>query len=143
MRPNRVTIVTGRRRPHEQAFSVAGVALGVFYLYQPGRRPRAVEQLLVDERLVAVWAIVMLLGGVAALLGCYWPGDALDPALYGEQGGQLLQAGAALVWAAGALVVGGAAAVGGLVFGTWSAACLWRALQIHRDIRQMRGAARP
>lgn len=134
MRP--VVVVTGRRRPHEQLLLAYGAFSGAVYLL--GAPPPTSLAVTIPHWLVLVWSAGLVVSGAVGLAGCWWRGIR---GLRLEQGGLLIGAGALLIYTVSAFVFAGTRALfaGGVVC-MWAAANLWRAVQCHRDLKQIRDA---
>lgn len=130
----RIIVVTGRHRPHEQLLLAYSVLLGIAYL-TVAPRPSSVVAVFPPEA-VTVWALALGTSGVAGLIGCWWRGER---GLGVECGGLLMNAGAMVIYSTAAFTVGGWRALlpAGVAL-AWALANLWRASQALRDIKEVR-----
>jgi len=135
MRP--VIVVTGRHRPHEQLLLAYGTFSGAIYLL--GAPPPSSLVAVIPHWLVLLWSAGLVVSGVVGLIGCWWRGAR---GLQLEQGGMLVGAGSLLIYVVSAFTFAGPRALfaAGVVL-MWAAANVWRAVQCHRDLRQIRAVA--
>lgn len=129
-------VVTGRHRPHEVWFLAFSAAIGVAFVAGIGP-PGTVEQLM-PGWVIWTWYVLLLISGVTGLASlvlrypyqalvleraAMW-GQAAAPALYGLA---LLRFGHTALFAVGFCVA-------------WSAASVWRMVQISQELRLIRRA---
>lgn len=122
---------------HEQAIAVASLVIAAGTLAGLPA-PGTIRDL--GAAAVALWFALLAGGSLATLAAAYWPGRArrLRWVLTAEQGGQLLSAGAWVMWAGAAGYAGWRGAPGALIFGAVAAACWLRAVRIGRAVRLAR-----
>lgn len=132
-----VVIVAGRHRPHEQLLLAYSALVGAAYLASGAPAPPSMRAIL-PEAAVTVWAVALVVSGVAGFVGCWWRGER---GLGVEFGALLMNAGTLVVYSMAAFTAGGLNALlpGGIVL-AWAAANIWRAVQTLRDINEVRGA---
>lgn len=132
--------ITSGRHPYQVAVHIAALAGGLT-LVLADRVPRSVAESM-SRPVQVLWLVLLVLAGVAALVGAWWPG-LVDTGLLVELGGVALLAGAALMYvialfaAVGWQAVGPGAFMSGISAGSW-----WRAWQIVRDLRRLGGVDR-
>lgn len=127
---SRPVIVSGRHRPHEILLLVVSLLTG--FAYTVGTPPPQSVAALLPEWAVRVWAVGLVVSGAVGLTGALtqrgW-------SLQVEQAAMLIGA-AALVWYAAAVFPFGLRAMfATAIAGAWAVANVWRARQIHRDLR--------
>lgn len=135
-RPVPVVLVASRHRPHEQLLLAYSALIGVVYV-TTAPAPASLSATL-PGWLLTTWAAAMAISGAVGLAGCWWRGER---GLGLEAGGLLMNAGALLMYAAAVFTIAGMRALlpGGIV-AAWAVADLWRANQIRRDLRSIRGS---
>lgn len=136
-----IVVVVGRDRPHEIAFSVWALILGVMFT-AGAPRPGSLSGLVTGPAFY-VFAVGLGLGGLVTLSGSLWM-RGLERALEVERAGLVILTGALLVYAAAVTVTfrWQALIAGGLV-GAWVWANIRRSVIITRDLRAVRRKARP
>lgn len=131
-----VLLLTGRHRPHELLLLAYSTLLGVGYLAQRGAAPASVAAVLPGPALM-LWAAGLAVSGVVGLVGCWMHGER---GMGFELGGLLINTGVLLIYVAAVFAAAGLRAVfAGGVVAAWAVANLWRAAQIDRDLRKLRG----
>jgi hypothetical protein len=134
--PPPIVVVLGRDRPHEVAFNVWALILGLLFTFG-APRPGSLAG-LVHGPAFYVFSIGLALGGVVALFGSHWTRD-VEMGLEVERGGLIILTGALLVYVAAVTVTfGWQALVAGGLCAAWVYANLRRALTIRADLRRMR-----
>lgn len=127
--------ITSGRHPYQIAVHLAA-ALGGASMVLADRVPRSVSEVM-SGPLIVLWAVLLILSGVAVLAGVAWRGKA-STGLYAELGGVCVLAGGTSMYAVSLFAVAGLQAlvaamfISGLAFGSW-----WRSVQIVRDIRRL------
>jgi hypothetical protein len=131
-----IVVVLGRDKPHEVAFNVWAVILGV--LFTAGvPRPGSLAS-LVNGPAFYVFSIGLLLGGLVALAGSHWNRD-VERSLEIERAGLLILTGALVVYTAAVVTVfGWQALIGGGLCATWMYANVRRSVTVTRDLRAIR-----
>lgn len=131
-----VVLLSSRHRPHEQLFMAWSSLIGVGYL-TTAPVPQSLVSVL-PGWLLTTWAALTAVSGVVTLVGCWWRGER---GLRVELGGLLMNAGALLVFTSAVFTFAGTRALwsGGLA-AAWAGANLWRAVQVGRDLRSIRGS---
>jgi hypothetical protein len=128
-------IVTGRYRPHELLLLVVSVVTGVAYLL--GSPPPTSVAALLPHWQTYTWAAGLLASGVMGIFGCAWRRD-LELGLQAERAAMLIGGGALLLYTVSVFALGGRRALlAGGITAAWTAANLWRAWQIGRDLREI------
>lgn len=140
MEPQRPTIIlaTGRQRSHLVFMMGYSVLAGALILAAgPGSSPVLQEM---DPTVRMLWAGSFTASGLLALAGCFWRGN-LQRALSLERAGMLFNTMAVLALAALVYEYGGSRAffTAGICI-AWAAANVYRAAQISKDLRNLRGA---
>lgn len=132
-----LVIITGRHRPHELAFLLLAVTVGLAYTL--GAPPPQSAAVLMPRWLVDMWAWGFLIHGVSGVLAVLAPRRQLERGLWLELGSMLIGIGAPLLAGAAAFsFVGWKALLGGGLTLAWAAANAVRAGQILRDLRSLR-----
>jgi len=132
-----VLVVAGRHRPHEIAFLLFSLMVGVAFTL--GTAPPQSVAATMPEVTVRVWAIGLLVSGVVGLAAVLPPLD-VRLSLQLEAGAMLIGAGALLVVTVAVFNYAGLRGLfGGGFCAAWLAANLVRAVQIHRDLRNIHG----
>ncbi len=131
-----MVVVVGRQRAHEVLLLAVSVIVGAAYTIG-APRPGSLSALL-NPWVFRVWAVAMLVSGLAGLLGCVYRGR-VETALGIERGAMLVQLGALLIYATVLFAYAGVSALlAGLITCGWGAANAARAVQIGRALRQLR-----
>lgn len=133
----RTVVLTYRRHPHEVMLLGVSVLQGIAYaIGQP--RPNSVA-ILLPPVLVTAWYWMLLASGFVGLVGNLWPGH-VTTGLRVRLAGMLLAASPAAVYGISLITLAGARGsfAAGMVF-AWAGACVWRAVQIVVDLREIRG----
>lgn len=99
-------------------------------------RPTSIEQAL-PMALRVVWATLLLLGGVAVLLGLYWPGSPMT-GIEIKRPGLVAAGGAALAYGLALLPFGAAGMVVAITNVSFALACAVRVWQVTRRVRAVR-----
>lgn len=130
-----VVVITGRQRPHELV--LLGFALLIGLAYTVGAPPPRSSAAEMPAWLVRLWAVGLLVHGVAGLAAVFVPGPK-GRSLLAEAGSMLIGAGALLVVAAASFSYAGwGALLGGGFLLAWAVANVVRAFQIRRDLRSL------
>lgn len=136
-----VLVLAGRQRPHELCLLVASVYLGALNLLHPSP---GTPITLLPAPVRYGCLVALLLSGLVGLAGCFWAWH-VERGLRIEQAGMLIGAGALLILVAAIFSVAGWRL--GLISTpttiAWVAANLWRAGQIHLELRRMRRGGPP
>lgn len=129
------TVLVPRQAPHKLLLLLVSTILGLFYIFgSPAPATVAATQ---PVWVVHLWAVGLLLSGVAGFAGCFWLTD-LRRALRLEASGMYLGASTMVLYAVSLFAYSGWRALGsGLTFALWSVANLWRLWQINRDLRDL------
>lgn len=128
-----VLVLTGRHRPHEILLLAVSLLLGVAYTV--GAPPPASVTALLPAWAVHVWAAGM---GVSGALGLAAVAVRWSRALQVEQAAMLIGA-AALIWyTVAVLPLGWRSLLAVAISVAWTSANMWRATQIHRDLKSLR-----
>lgn len=129
-----IVLLAGRHRPHEQLLLAYSALVGGVYLADASEPAWSV---VLHPWLFTVWAAALALSGLTGLAGCWWRGER---GLGVELGGLLVNAGALLMYVASVFTYAGWRALftGGLV-AAWAGANLWRAGQVGKELRSIRG----
>lgn len=130
-----VVIVVGRRSPHALAWLGYSAAAGLTLLFAPA--PQSVATVL-DRWQVYVWAGLLVVSGAVGMWAVLSRRDIIRSLGY-EQGAMLINAAGLVTFAATvAVAVPSRAwfAVGMAL--VWAVANLWRAWQIHGELRSLR-----
>lgn len=140
MEPQRPTIIliTGRQRSH-LLFMMGYSALSGLLILVGGPGDSLVLREM-DAVVRALWSGSLAASGLLALAGCFWRGN-LQRALALERAGMLFNTMAMVAFAALAYEHSGSRAyfAGGICL-AWAAANVYRAAQISKDLRNLRGA---
>ncbi len=136
---SQIVIVVGRDRPHEVAFNVWAVILGVMFT-AGAPRPGSLAGLVTGTAFY-VFSVGLAVGGAVAFAGSYWNRQ-IERSLEIERAGLTILSGALLVYSVAVVAVFGwqALIAGGLV-GAWIYANTRRSVTITRDLRQVRRRA--
>ena len=136
---SQLLIVVGRDRPHEVAFNVWAVILGVmFTLGAP--RPGSLSGLVTGPAFY-VFSVGLALGGAVAFAGSYWNRQ-VEQSLEIERAGLMILSGALLVYSVAVIAVfGWQALIAGGLCCAWIYANIRRSVIITRDLRQLRRRA--
>jgi hypothetical protein len=119
-------VLAGRHRPHELLLLVVSVLTGTAYTV--GAPPPGSLTALLPGWAVLVWSVGMVASGALGLAGAW-------RSLRVEAAGMLIGS-AALIWYSAAVApIGWRASFACAISTAWAAANLWRAVQIHRDLR--------
>lgn len=131
--PPRTVIVPRRVRSHEVGLFIVSVVTSIGVIVAPAPEVTAVF----PGWTARVWAVAVLVSGVAGLIGCLWRGR-VTVGLAAEGTGLILS-GAACVWyMVGAWIINERGLVGAeLTVATWGLMNLWRLLQIHLDRQEL------
>jgi hypothetical protein len=132
-----IVVVVGRDRPHEVAFNVWAVILGIMFT-AGAPRPGSLAALVTGPAFY-VFSIGLAVGGAVAFAGSYWTHD-VERSLEVERAGLTILTGSLLVYAVAVIAAFGwqALVAGGLVV-AWAYANTRRSMIITRDIRRVRG----
>lgn len=131
-----VVVVVGRDRPHEVAFNVWAIVLGVLFTVG-APRPGSLAGLVTGPAFY-VFSVGLALGGIVALIGSHWTRD-VERCLEIERAGMVILTGALMVYGAAVITVFGwqALVAGGLV-ATWVYANVRRSIRITKDLSEIR-----
>lgn len=133
--PTSVILVASRHRPHEQLLLAYSALIGLVYLTTVPAPASLTASL--PSLVVTVWAAAMAASGVIGLVGCWWRGER---GMGIEAGGLLLNSSALMIYSVAAFgAVGMRALLPGGVCAAWTVANLWRATQVWRELRAIRG----
>lgn len=130
-------LVAGRHRPHEIAFLIFSLMVGVAFTL--GTPPPESVAATMPATTVRVWAIGLLVSGVVGVAAVGLPLETRR-ALQLEVGAMLIGAGALVVVTVAVFNYAGVprGLFGGGFCAAWMLADLWRATQILRDLRGIR-----
>lgn len=136
-----VVVIAGRYRPHELCLLALSVYIGVLDLVAP---PKGSPVTLLPAVVQYPALAALVVSGVAGLAGCFWRWNP-ERGLRVEQGALLLGTGAlSILYAAIFSVVGWRIGLTSApTTAAWMAANLWRAGQIHAELRRLRKSAEP
>lgn len=126
---------TGPPNPFESYLLVICIAQGCAVIFGYARPPSI--QAALPGWLRGVWGVLLLIGGLAAVIGLYWPWDALDAILI-KRVGLLAAAGGTLAYGVALLSLGSAGFVAAVFNLGFALACLVRASQITRALNKFR-----
>jgi hypothetical protein len=126
---------TGEPNPFEAYMFAACVVQGAALL-TGAARPTSIEQAL-PLQLRVVWATLLLLGGVAVLVGLYWPGSPMTGVEI-KRPGLVAVGGAALAYGLALLPFGAAGMVVAIANVSFALACAVRVWQVTRRVRAVR-----
>lgn len=136
------SIVTGRRRPHEQLVCLWAILSAAGVLAQASRSSNALDALF-PTWLATTWYVLLLVGGVTGLTGAWWSRQRIVTGLLLEAASMSLLGVVCCVYTISLFVTAGSAAwTAGLLVGAISVSCGWRWIQIKRDLRLLREALR-
>lgn len=135
--PNRYLIIPGRRQPFQVVLLAFATLAGLTYAFRQAPEPASLDR-YVSSVVLGIWYTLLLVGGIVGLAGSF---DRHDPVrgLLLERASMVMLATAFTMYAVAAFASAGAAALGGggsLL--AWAAACAWRGVQVHRDLRILR-----
>jgi hypothetical protein len=125
----------GEPNPFEAYMFAACVAQGAVVLLGAAR-PTSIE-LALPTLLRVLWAVLLLVGGVAVLTGLYWPGSPLTGVEI-KRPGLVAVGGAALAYGVALLPFGAAGMVVAIANVSFSLACAVRVWQVTRRVRAVR-----
>lgn len=125
----------GPPNPFESYLLVICVAQG-FAVVFGYTRPASIDALL-PPVLRLVWGSLLLIGGIAAVVGLYWPGDALDSILI-KRVGLLAAGGGTLAYGVALMTLGPPAFIASLFNLCFTLACYVRAAQVTRALNRFR-----
>lgn len=136
-----VVVITGRRRPHEVMLIVLSLVWGVLGVFGAPEPDSLVAQ--VASWLVVAWSVLLLLSGMLGVTGIAWRGE-MYRGLVLEQASMMSGAAATLIYAYALFSLPGwTGKFVAFLVSVWTAANLWRALQIRADLRAIRDAGEP
>lgn len=114
----------------------AACVLQGFAVLVGAARPTSIEQ-AVPLALRVVWAGLLLVGGVAVLIGLYWPGSPLTGVEI-KRPGLVAVGGAALAYGVALVPFGAAGMVVAIANMSFAIACAVRVRQVTRRVRTVR-----
>lgn len=130
----RTVVLSGRHRPHEIGLLVVSAITSLGILIAPAP---AITIVFPGWKATA-WAVVLMASSVIGLAGCFWRGSAAR-GLMVEGAGMVLSVAAILWYMVGAWIIqADQLAAAEATVGVWGAMNLWRAAQIHMDLRELR-----
>lgn len=139
MEPQRpIIIITGRQRPHLLFMQGYSILFGVIILAGGAGSNPVLRELDAVPR--AVWAASLAASGLLSVVGCFWRSN-IQRALSLERAGMLFNAMTILFFAGIVYQYGADRAIftSGICL-AWAAANVYRATQISKDLRSLRGA---
>lgn len=130
----------GPVHPFESWILAASALQGIFVLTGLAQPPSVARQLPPD--LQTVWAILLALGGVAALAGLFWPGDPWT-AVEVKRAGLVSVGFGALIYAVSAAFLGERGLTLAVIHGAIAVACFVRVGQVTKRLLLARAQLRP
>lgn len=130
-------IVTGAHRPHQVVLLVFATIAGAAYAFRQAPEPKSFDN-LISPMLLGVWYTLLLAGGVVGLVGSFWKRNVYRGLLL-ERASMVMLVSALTLYATAAFVVAGSGALGaGGSLAAWAVSCVWRGVQITRDLYVLR-----
>lgn len=132
-----IIVITGRQRPHLLFMMGYSILFGLLVLAGPGSNPVLQE---LDPAARIAWAVSLGGSGLLSVVGCFWRGN-VQRALSLERAGMLFNAMSIMIFAAFVYQYSANRAIftSGICL-AWAAANVYRAAQISKDLRSLRGA---
>lgn len=126
---------TGPANPFESYLLVICVAQGFAVTFGIARPPSI--EILLPNSLRFLWGVLLLFGGLAAVLGLHWPWDAIDSILI-KRVGLIAAGGGTLAYGAALLTLGPVAYIAAAFNVGFALACFMRAIQVTAALHRFR-----
>ncbi len=127
----------GRRQPHQMLLCAWCVLAGIIFLGGVAPAPNSVAALLPTWVLWG-WYLLLTAGGTVGLAGSWWPRRAIYTGLQLERASMIFLAAGTAMYVIAMIATAGSRATGAAGFlAAWGGACVWRALQIHDDLKMV------
>jgi hypothetical protein len=124
----------GRRQPHQILLCLWCVIAGLVFVAGVAPTPGSIAALL-PSWVLWIWYLLLTVGGIAGIVGAFWPRRRLYTGLQLERTSMIFLASGTAMYMIAMIGTAGARATGAAGFlAAWGAACVWRALQIHDDL---------
>lgn len=131
-----------RRQPHQIFLCFWCVLAGVLFLAGIAPPPGSISRLL-PVWVVWGWYLLLTAGGLAGVVGAFWPRRRLYTGLQLERASMLFLSSGTCMYMIAMICAAGVRATGAAGFlAAWGAACIWRAAQIHGDLTVLTRASR-
>lgn len=127
----------GRRQPHQILLCLWCTIAALVFFAGVAPVPGSISAIL-PGIVLTVWNSLLLAGGVVGLVGSLWPRSGIYTGLQLERASMIFLSAGTVMYVISMIEFAGWRAVGAIGFlAAWGGACVWRALQIHSDIKTL------